>query len=259
MRGLLVPKCSRKIGGFGALEATSAYLKALEPGCFSARRRPLREPHEKKSEQIRTLRTIQIGGELARRLMLDSPPETNALLNPPAQAGTADAPSVIEDRMVRLFDENRVPLLRYLSAFPLPLPDAEDVVQEVFLSLFQQLRRGKSHHNVRGWLFRAAHNLAVKKNTRSRNDLEKIGSLAPVEETAIDPSLNPEDEFASNQKQKRLISVVRALPEQHRLCLYLRAEGLRYREIAEVLDMSLGAVSIALGRSLAHLSRAAER
>lgn len=190
--------------------------------------------------------------------MLDSLPESHALLNPVAEAETA-TPAAIEDRMVLLFDEIRVPLLRYLSAFPLALPDAEDVVQEAFLSLFQQLQRGKSHHNVRGWVFRAAHNLAVKKSMRSRNDPAKTGSLAPVEELVIDPALNPEDQFALNQTQKRLISVVRALPEQHRLCLYLRAEGLRYREIAEILNMSLGAVSISLERSLAHLARAAER
>jgi RNA polymerase sigma-70 factor, ECF subfamily len=190
--------------------------------------------------------------------MLYSSPESNALLNPLAQEETA-APSAIQDRMVRLFDEIRVPLLRYLSAFPLALPDAEDVVQEAFLSLFQQLQRGKSHHNVGGWLFRVAHNLALKKRMRSRNHAENTGSLIGIEELVVDPALNPEDQFALNQKQKRLISVVRALPEQHRLCLYLRAEGLRYREIADILDMSLGAVSIALGRSLAHLSRAAER
>lgn len=187
--------------------------------------------------------------------MLD---RSKALLNPFVQEEAA-TPSAIEDKMVLLFDEIRVPLLRYLSAFPLPLPDAEDLVQEAFLSLFQHLQRGNSHHNVRGWLFRAAHNLALKKTVRSRNDAEKTGSLAPVEEVVIDPALNPEDQLALSQKQKRLMSVVRALPEQHRLCLYLRAEGLRYREIAEILDMSLGAVSIALGRSLAHLSRAAER
>lgn len=191
--------------------------------------------------------------------MLDSPPESNTLLNPVAREQEAPSPSDIECRMVGLFDEVRVPLLRYLSAFPLALPDAEDVVQEAFLSLFQQLQRGKSHHNVRGWLFRAVHNLAIKKSTRSRNESDKSSSLVPVEESVIDPGLNPEDQFAFNQRQKRLMSVVRALPDQHRLCLYLRAEGLRYREIAEILDMSLGAVSIALGRSLAHLSRAAER
>jgi RNA polymerase sigma-70 factor (ECF subfamily) len=53
--------------------------------------------------------------------------------------------------------------------------------------------------------------------------------------------------------------VVQALPEQDRRCLFLRAEGLRYREIAAILDMSLGAVSLSLGRSLARIARAAER
>ena len=190
--------------------------------------------------------------------MLDGSSESNILLQPFAQDEAAPV-SAIEDKLVLLFDEIRVPLLRYLSAFPLALPDAEDVVQEAFLSLFQQLQRGKSHQNVRGWLFRAAHNLAIKRGIRSRTDAEKSGSLAPVEELVVDPALNPEDQFALSQRQKRLRSVVRALPEQQRLCLYLRAEGLRYREIAEILNMSLGSVSIALGRSLAHLSRAAER
>ena len=55
-----------------------------------------------------------------------------------------------------------------------------------------------------------------------------------------------------------LADVVGALPEQDRRCLFLRAEGLRYREIAETLDMSLGAVSISLARSLARIARFAE-
>jgi RNA polymerase sigma-70 factor (ECF subfamily) len=46
---------------------------------------------------------------------------------------------------------------------------------------------------------------------------------------------------------------VESFPEIDRCCLYLRAEGLRYREIAEVLNISLGGVSLALGRSLARL------
>ena len=43
------------------------------------------------------------------------------------------------------------------------------------------------------------------------------------------------------------------LPEQDRRCLYLRAEGLRYREISTILDMSLGSVSLSLERSLARM------
>jgi RNA polymerase sigma-70 factor (ECF subfamily) len=167
--------------------------------------------------------------------------------------------SMVEEKVIGLFDELRIPLLRYLAGFPLTLQDSEDVIQEVFLALFQYLRTGKSHQNVRGWLFRVAHNLALKKHLRSRKDIENSGALMAVEELVADPAPNPEDQFVFDQTQKRLLSVVRAMPEQNRWCLYLRAEGLRYREIAEVLDISLGSVSLYLERSLAHIARAAER
>ena len=166
---------------------------------------------------------------------------------------------MVEEKVIGLFDELRIPLLRYLAGFPLTLQDSEDVIQEVFLALFQSLRSGKSHQNVRGWLFRAAHNLALKKLLRSRKNIENAGPLVAVEERGADPAPSPEDQFAFHQVQKRLLSVVRAMPEQNRWCLYLRAEGLRYREIAEVLDISLGSVALYLERSLAHIARAAER
>jgi RNA polymerase sigma-70 factor (ECF subfamily) len=196
---------------------------------------------------------------MAELPMLDCSPESTTLVDTSLSEGQPASLRAVEEQIIRLFDEVRVPLLRYLSAFPLAIPDAEDVIQEAFLALFRQLQRGKSHPYIRGWLFRAAHNLAIKKAVRSRNDVEQAASLIAVEELVIDPALNPEDQFVFNQTQKRLMSVVRALPQQQRWCLYLRAEGLRYREIAEVLDMSLGAVSLSLERSLAHIARAAQR
>ncbi len=51
-----------------------------------------------------------------------------------------------------------------------------------------------------------------------------------------------------SQRQKRLQAVLLALPEQDQWCLWL--EGLRYRQIADGLDMSLASVSASLGRSL---------
>jgi RNA polymerase sigma-70 factor (ECF subfamily) len=65
--------------------------------------------------------------------------------------------------------------------------------------------------------------------------------------------------MADRQTRQRVLAVVEALPEQDRRCLFLRAEGLRYREIAGILDMSLGAVSVSLSRSLARIARSAER
>ena len=50
-----------------------------------------------------------------------------------------------------------------------------------------------------------------------------------------------------------------ALPETDRECLYLRSEGLRYREIAQILEISIGSVANCLARSLARLAAADER
>lgn len=177
------------------------------------------------------------------------------LANSLSEAQTASLS--IEDEMVQLFDEVRSPLLRYLSAFPLGISDSEDIIQEAFLSLFRSFQKGNRHPNVRGWLFRAVHHLALKKRQRSRKDGD--APLASVEEFLADPALNPEDQLAFEQARQRLQSVVRALPEQHRWCLYLRAEGLRYREIAGIVGISLGSVSSSLERSLAMIARAAQR
>jgi RNA polymerase sigma-70 factor (ECF subfamily) len=184
--------------------------------------------------------------------------ESDALVVPSVGDRSRSSEFKVEEKVIGLFDELRAPLLRYLAGFPLAVQDSEDVIQEVFLALFQHLRNGKSHQNIRGWLFRTAHNLALKRHLRYRKDVEN-GSLMAAEERLVDPAPNPEDQFAFHQTQQRLLSVVRAMPEHQRWCLYLRAEGLRYREIAEVLNISLGSVALYLERSLTHVARAAER
>jgi RNA polymerase sigma-70 factor (ECF subfamily) len=169
---------------------------------------------------------------------------------------TRSAP--LERELTELFEELRRPLFRYLLSFGLSVQDGEEVTQEVFLALFQHLRQGKPRENLRGWIFRVGHNLALKRRgremaaVRARTDGER-----PDER--LDPSPNPEEQAADSQRRRRLMAVVRALPEQDRHCLNLRAEGLRYREIAETLGMSLGAVSVSLAQSLGRLSRIDER
>jgi len=49
------------------------------------------------------------------------------------------------------------------------------------------------------------------------------------------------------------LNVLRALPANDRRCLYLRAEGLRYRQIADATGMSLGAVAKSLARSIGRM------
>jgi len=169
------------------------------------------------------------------------------------------AASPLAEEVTTLFDETHHSLLRYLLSFGLTRQDGEEVLQEVFLALFQHLRQGKPRDNLRAWLFRVAHNLGLKRLIRIRRDAHaSVDAKQLWEEVAADSAPTPEALVRAAQLQQRLQAVFKALPEQDSQCLVLRAEGLRYREIAHVLDMSLGAVSNSITRSLARLARATE-
>lgn len=184
--------------------------------------------------------------------------EIAAWLTFPAAKQKNHPPSPLEEEIAALFRDCRSPLLRYTFSLGLSPQDGEDVVQEVFLALFHHLSEEKSRSNLRGWIFKVGHNLALKR--RWKNGRRAETSLPGLGETGYaDPSPNPEEQVALDRKQAKLWAVVQALPERDRCCLNLRAEGLRYREIAETLEMSLGAVSISLSRSLAKLSSAEEK
>jgi RNA polymerase sigma-70 factor, ECF subfamily len=189
--------------------------------------------------------------------MLIPPRESIRELPLTASAAAPVKPSEIECEVIHLFEQLHNPLLRYALSLGLSLQDGEEITQEVFLALFRHLHLGKSRRNLRGWAFRVAHNLALKQRTANKKAQATFDSDEAAEQQP-DAALNPEEHAASSQRLERMQAVLRALPEQDRCCLYLRAEGLRYREIAATLGISLGAVSIALTRSLARLGRVGE-
>jgi RNA polymerase sigma-70 factor, ECF subfamily len=166
------------------------------------------------------------------------------------------APSELEKEIISLFDELRDRLLRYAISFGLSGDDGEEVVQEAFLALFQHLQQDRCRRNLRGWLFRVAHNLALKRLSENERHRERVELGAIGTEVHPDPTPNPEQQLAFSQRQTRLLAVLQALPAQDQRCLSLRAEGLTHREIADVLGMSLGSISASLARSLARLGRA---
>lgn len=171
----------------------------------------------------------------------------------PAPAAVSAQQSEVECAVITLFDQYRNPLLRYVLSFGLTVHDAEEVTQDVFLALFRHLQRGKSRRNLRGWMFRVAHNLALRQRAANKKLQDALHDDATMVLTKLDATPNPEEQMTSGQTLQRLRTILRAMPEQDRCCLALRAEGLRYREIAATLGISLGSVSLSLTRSLARL------
>ena len=160
----------------------------------------------------------------------------------------------LELEILSVYDSLQLPLLRYSISFRLSIAEGEDIVQETFLALFDHLRKARSRDNLRGWVFRVAHNLALKRRLfhRTQSTLTSVENYRSEE--CLSNELNPEQIAIEGEHRATLIAIYKALPENDRLILQLRAEGLTYREIADVVRVSLGTVSNSLGRSLSRLT-----
>jgi RNA polymerase sigma-70 factor (ECF subfamily) len=150
-----------------------------------------------------------------------------------------------------LYSELRKPLLRYLVCLGLSSDEAQDVVQDSFLTLHRHLAAGGSRENLRGWLFRVAHNQA--RNRQKRYD-RNFNAGADGEMESISHEASPERAVLEKEKFQRLGNAIRLLTASERECLLLRAGGLRYREISEVLGIATSTVSDTVDRAIKKLA-----
>ena len=150
-----------------------------------------------------------------------------------------------------LYRELRKPLLRYLVCLGLTSDEAQDVVQDAFLALHRHLSAGGSQENIRGWLFRVAHNQA--RNRQNRYD-RNVSAPTDPEAGGMRDEATPEREVLEKEKFRRLAKAMRLLSATERDCLLLRANGLRYREIGEVLGIATSTVGDTVERAVKKLA-----
>jgi RNA polymerase sigma-70 factor, ECF subfamily len=162
----------------------------------------------------------------------------------------------LEQEVTRFFQALRVPVYHYLMAFLGDAATADDLTQEVFLRLYVHLHRGRPVENVRLWVFRVAHNLAFDER-KLHQRLARLDEAAWDEVCARlpDPALNPEQRTLERERLERLSAALQWLSAQEQQCLLLRAEGLRYREIGEILGVTTSTVGEFLQRALRKLMK----
>ena len=150
-----------------------------------------------------------------------------------------------------LYRELRKPLLRYLAGLGLSSEEAQDVIQDAFLSMHKHVAAGGSQENIRSWLFRVAHNRA--RNCQKSYARRLGGHLNPGFDL-ISHEATPEQAVLAKEKFHRLDKAIRSLAAPERECLMLRAEGLRYREIGEVLGIPTSTVGDTVERAVKKLA-----
>ena len=152
------------------------------------------------------------------------------------------------------FDSLRGPLQRYFRIHGLGREDAEEAVQETFLRLHRHLAQNGPQTTLRGWIFEVARNLALNEfKSARRRRTEALDDRADAHRAA-GREKTPEQQAIHNQRMQRLDAAIGRLSVQQRECVRLRASGLKYREIAEVLGIGTSSVGELMERALSQLS-----
>lgn len=140
--------------------------------------------------------------------------------------------------------------------------DTEEVVQDVFLTLFRKIHTFEERAALGSWLYRVATNAALIKRRGRRTDREvplesQLPAFLPDGHRAGDPayvnadwSQTPEAELLSQETRAILSRAIDSLPEQYRTVLVLRdIEGLSNEEVAEAVGDTVAAVKSRLHRA----------
>jgi RNA polymerase sigma-70 factor (ECF subfamily) len=132
---------------------------------------------------------------------------------------------------------------------------ALDLTQEVFIKVYNSLRRYRSEFKFSTWIYKIAHNAAVDHLRRygSRGATAALTGEFEGEQYELpieSRRLSPEQESERAERRAEIESVVRALPTAYRELVLLRhSHDMSYDEIAEVTGLPLGTVKNRLFRA----------
>lgn len=134
-------------------------------------------------------------------------------------------------------------LRRYARALTRDAARADDLVQSCLVRALTKQHLWQEGTDLRAWLFTILHNLHVNEVRRSARD----GAAVPVEEVAA--ALPVKESATDSLRLRDLHRALGRLPEeQHQIILLAGLEGMRYEQIARILNIPIGTVRSRLSR-----------
>ncbi len=148
-----------------------------------------------------------------------------------------------------LVDRYEDKLLRYGRKFLRVPEDIEDIVQDVFLSVYQHIQNYDPSQRFSPWIYRIAHNAFVNElKKKSRNPLVYVDfDTFPAYAAQEDSAMSEREQAEVREMIKKCID---RLDDKYREALILfYLEELSYRDLAEVLQVPQGTVGVRLKRA----------
>jgi RNA polymerase sigma-70 factor (ECF subfamily) len=145
--------------------------------------------------------------------------------------------------------------------------DASDVVQEIFLKVFRNIRGFKGEAALKTWIFKIAFSEILnrlrwwkRRHKYATVSLDEDLNGQPPGNIAVNAGPTPEEVLQGKEREAAIQHALRRLSHDHRSILVLRdIEGFSYNEIADVLGISIGTVKSRLARARADLKQSLMR
>ena len=190
-------------------------------------------------------------------MSLAAPSVSRAFSRDPTAASdrelVATAVSGVEGSFEELVRRYQRPISAYVYRMVGNYESALDLTQEIFIKVYNSLRRYREEFKFSTWIYKIAHNSAVDhlRRNATREQSLVVGPEGdqfdlPLESTR----LSPEQESERKERRGEIESVVRTLPANYRELIILRhSQDLSYEEIVEVTGLPLGTVKNRLFRA----------
>jgi RNA polymerase sigma-70 factor (ECF subfamily) len=128
---------------------------------------------------------------------------------------------------------------------------AEDAAQEVFLKVWCNAKRFKGKSAFSTWLYRIVVNHCLNYKAK-----RKTSGAVPLDETVMNQSPGPDEEYAKSKTVQVVREAVADLPGKQRTALVLsKFEKLPYKEIADIMGLSLSSVESLIYRAKKNLRK----
>jgi RNA polymerase sigma-70 factor (ECF subfamily) len=130
--------------------------------------------------------------------------------------------------------------------------DAEEIVQEVFVKIWESRNKIDAYSSFEAFLFTIAYNTTVSLLRKRTNEVKYLDHLKSLQQPNNSPDLIDEIQF--NELNNRVQSLLNELtPRQKEIFQLSREEGLTHDEIAKKLDVSVNTVKKHMGNTLTFL------
>jgi RNA polymerase sigma-70 factor (ECF subfamily) len=120
--------------------------------------------------------------------------------------------------------------------------DAMDIVQETFLRFYQKVDMFRRGENFQNWLLQIAKNLCIDYYRKNYGKSTELRSDTPVDEMNLSAQNGQNPEVASDLRTIFSASIKKLAERQRMIFVMKHYNQLKYKEIAEVLGISLGTV-----------------